>query len=145
MALCQFRNVSGHMVILRCVGPEAFSLGKVIFPFEEWQWFCPPESRVDIWSRSLTGADLVDTFPAAELAISCDVGAPECSREVHLAGRSSTDEFMILLEAVQATGGLRPWAPQARPAPCNSRSKTSAAVDSRRAIEPMRRTERSST
>jgi hypothetical protein len=37
MALCQFRNVSGRMVILRCVGPEAFFQEKVIFPFEEWQ------------------------------------------------------------------------------------------------------------
>ena len=81
MSLCQFRNVSGRMVILRCVGPEAFFQEKVIFPFEEWQWFCPAESRVEIWSHSLTGADLVETFPVEEVAISCDIEASECSRE----------------------------------------------------------------
>jgi hypothetical protein len=102
MALCQFRNVSGRMVILRCVGPQAFFQEKVIFPFEEWQWFCPPESRVDIWSHSLTGADLVETFPADEVAISCDIEVSECSRELEMAGLGSTGGFMIPLEAVQA-------------------------------------------
>ncbi|MFM7362462.1 MAG: hypothetical protein ACKO25_11710 [Cyanobium sp.] len=29
MALCQFRNVSCRMVILRCVGPEAFPQEKL--------------------------------------------------------------------------------------------------------------------
>jgi hypothetical protein len=81
MALCQFRNVSGRMVILRCVGPEAFFQEKVIFPFEEWQWSCPPGSRVDIWSYSLMGADLVESFQAEVVAISCDLPAAEDSPE----------------------------------------------------------------
>jgi hypothetical protein len=81
MALCEFRNVSGRMVILRCVGPEAFFQEKVIFPFEAWQWFCPPESRVDIWSHSLTGANLIESFPAEDVAISRDPDAMSCSRE----------------------------------------------------------------
>ncbi|MFM7549900.1 MAG: DUF1830 domain-containing protein [Cyanobacteriota bacterium] len=102
MALCQFRNVSGRMVILRCVGPEAFFQEKVIFPFEEWQWSCPAESRVDIWSHSLTGADLVETFPAEEVAISCEVEASERSREVKEADQFCTSGFVIPLEAVQA-------------------------------------------
>ncbi|MFM9090081.1 MAG: DUF1830 domain-containing protein [Cyanobium sp.] len=102
MALCQFRNVSGQMVILRCVGPEAYFQEKVIFPFEEWQWSCPAESRVDIWSHSLTGADLVETFPAEEVAISCEVEASERSREVKVADQFSIGGFMIPLEAVQA-------------------------------------------
>lgn len=100
MALCQFRNVSGRMVILRCVGPEAFFQEKVIFPFEEWQWSCPPESRVDIWSHSLTGADLVESFPADEVAITCDLDATECSPEVELAGRISTGGSLIPLEQI---------------------------------------------
>ncbi|MFM7393675.1 MAG: DUF1830 domain-containing protein [Cyanobium sp.] len=102
MALCQFRNVSGQMVILRCVGPEAYFLEKVIFPFEQWQWSCPAESRVDIWSHSLTGADLVETFQAEEVAISCDVEASKRSREVKVADQFSIGGFMIPLEAVQA-------------------------------------------
>lgn len=64
MALCQLRNVSGSMLILRCVGPETFFQEKVIFAFEQGQWSCPPESRVDIWSHSLTEADLVESFLA---------------------------------------------------------------------------------
>ncbi|MFN9693297.1 MAG: DUF1830 domain-containing protein [Synechococcaceae cyanobacterium] len=89
MALCQFRNVSSRMLILRCVGPEAFFQEKVIFPFEEWQWSCPAQSRVDIWSHSLTGAELVESFPAEEVDISCDLTVTECSRDVKPAGRLS--------------------------------------------------------
>jgi len=102
MTRCQFRNVSGRMVILRCVGPEAFFQEKVIFPFEEWQWFCPADSRVDIWSHSITGADLMETFTADEMAISCDVEATECSREAVLAGGRSTGEFLIPLDEIHA-------------------------------------------
>jgi hypothetical protein len=99
MALCEFRNVSGRMVILRCVGPEAFFQEKVIFPFEAWQWFCPPESRVDIWSHSLTGADLIESFPAEDVAISRDPDAMPCSREAELAGLISTGEPLYPLGA----------------------------------------------
>jgi hypothetical protein len=102
MALCQFRNVSGRMVILRCVGPEAFFLEKVIFPFEQWQWSCPPESRVDIWSHSLTGADLVESFPAEEVAISCDLDGMKCSPEGELAGRFSPGGSAISRNPVPA-------------------------------------------
>lgn len=132
MALCQFRNVTSRMVILRCVGPEAFFQEKVIFPFEEFQWSCPPESRVDIWAHSLTGADLVESFPAEEVAISCDLDATEESREVEPAGGISTSGSMLPHKGHH-------------PAPRNSRSRPSAAVDSRRTIEPMRRTEPSRT
>jgi hypothetical protein len=102
MALCQFRKVSGRMVILRCVGPEAFFQEKVIFPFEHWQWSCPPESRVDIWSHSLTGADLVESFPAEEVAISCDLDGMKCSPEAEQAGRISPGGSMIPLNLVPA-------------------------------------------
>lgn len=80
-ALCRFHNDSGRMVNLRCVGPEALFQEKLIFPFEQWPWSCPPQSRVNIWSHSLTGADLVESFPAEDVAISCDLNTTECSRE----------------------------------------------------------------
>lgn len=102
MALCQFRNVSGRMVILRCVGPEAFFQEKVIFPFEDWQWSCPAESRVDIWSHSLTGAELVESFPAEEVAISCDLDATPLSTDAVRVRRISTAGSMMPLELIPA-------------------------------------------
>ncbi len=35
------RNTSNQMVILCCIGPEAFFQEEVVFPFENWR-FCPP-------------------------------------------------------------------------------------------------------
>lgn len=90
MAVCQYRNVSGRMVILRCVGPEEFFQEKVIFPYEEWQWSCPWQSRVDIWSHSLTGADLVESFPAEDVAISCDLEVTACGPQADQDARNST-------------------------------------------------------
>jgi hypothetical protein len=98
MALCQFRNVSGRMVILRCIGPEAFFQEKVIFPFEQWQWSCPQGSRVDIWSHSLMGADLVESFQAEEVAISYERQASGESQEALPEGRRSLGGSMISLE-----------------------------------------------
>ena len=89
MCTHHYRNARNQMVILRCVGANAFFQEKVIFPFEEWQWSCPAQSRVDIWSHSLTGAELVESFPAEEVAISCDLTVTECSRDVKPAGRLS--------------------------------------------------------
>jgi hypothetical protein len=102
MALCQFRNVSGRMVILRCVGPEDFFQEKVLFPFEEWQWSCPPGCRVDIWSHSPMGADLVESFQAEALFISCDLQAREDSSGTLLDGHRSPGGSMISLEAIPA-------------------------------------------
>jgi len=102
VALCQFRNVSSRMVILRCVGPETFFQEKVIVPFEAWQWSCPPQSRVDIWSHSLTRPDLVESFPAEAVAISCDLPARECSPDVKPEGRISPEVIMIPLAAIPA-------------------------------------------
>lgn len=52
-----YRNTSSQIVILRCIGPEAFFLEKVVFPFEDWLFRCPPESRVDIWCHGPTGCN----------------------------------------------------------------------------------------
>jgi hypothetical protein len=55
------------MVIVRCVGPNAFFLEKVLFPFEELLFACPPNSRVDIWTHGTNGAELVDSMSAVDL------------------------------------------------------------------------------
>ena len=48
------------MVILRCVGPEAFFREKVVLPHEQFVWSCPTESRVDLWSYGLGGPELLE-------------------------------------------------------------------------------------
>ena len=66
---CGYRNASDRMVILRCIGPEQFFLERVVFPFELLSFECPPNSEVEIWSHSLGGPEMVETFPSRELAI----------------------------------------------------------------------------
>ena len=62
-----YRNIQSRMVILRCVGPNHFFQEKVILPFESWCLECPADSRIDIWSHGLTGAELLDSLPATQL------------------------------------------------------------------------------
>lgn len=62
-----YRNTSCQMVIVRCVGPNAFFLEKVVFPFEELLFSCPPHSRFDIWTHGIYGAELVDSMPTDAL------------------------------------------------------------------------------
>lgn len=57
------------MVILRCIGPEQFFLERVVFPFELLSFECPPNSEVEIWSHSLGGPEMVESFPSRELVI----------------------------------------------------------------------------
>jgi len=66
---CSYSYRSNRMVILRCVGPDAFFHEKVIFPFEDWSFACPPGADVQIWSHGVGGAELLETFPASELDI----------------------------------------------------------------------------
>jgi len=72
MGTCIYRNVSSRMVILRCVGPEAFFHEKVLFPFEDWLFECPTQSRVDIWSHGLGGAEQVESISAEDLLLPPD-------------------------------------------------------------------------
>jgi hypothetical protein len=68
------------MVIVRCVGPNAFFLEKVVFPFEELLFACPPHSRIDIWTYGTNGAELVDSMPADDLRAAdqrIESGSPE--------------------------------------------------------------------
>ncbi|MCX5969705.1 MAG: DUF1830 domain-containing protein [Cyanobacteria bacterium] len=76
MGTSLYRNTSHQMVMLRCISLEAFSQEKVVFPFEEWLFHCPPQSRVDIWSRGLTGAEQLDSINAQELLLPAELAVP---------------------------------------------------------------------
>ncbi len=60
------------MVILRCVGPDSYFREKVMLPLEQFVWDCPAESRVDLWSHGISGAELLDSLDAAELSSAFD-------------------------------------------------------------------------
>jgi hypothetical protein len=57
------------MVILRCLGAGNFFLERVVFPFELLSFECPADSEVEIWTHSLGGPEMVESFPSRELAI----------------------------------------------------------------------------
>ena len=76
MDTCLYHNASNQMVILRCIGPEAFFQEKVIFPFEEWLFSCPPQSRVYIWSHGLMGVEQLDSINAEDLLLPAEVAVP---------------------------------------------------------------------
>ena len=76
MDTCLYHNASNQMVILRCIGPEAFFQEKVIFPFEEWLFSCPPQSRVYIWSHGLTGVEQLDSINADDLLLPAELAVP---------------------------------------------------------------------
>ena len=65
---CVYRNASDRMVILRCCGPHAFFLERVVFPFELLSFQCPKESEVEIWTHGLGGPELLESCPALELS-----------------------------------------------------------------------------
>jgi len=48
-------------------------LEKVVFPFEECLFRCPPQSRVDIWTHGLTGAEQLDSINAQELLLPAEL------------------------------------------------------------------------
>jgi hypothetical protein len=82
MINCGYRNGSDRMVIVRCVGPEGFFHERVVFPFELLSFSCPPESRVEIWSHGLGGAELVETLSAQSLLLEpCSPTADLCGLE----------------------------------------------------------------
>lgn len=66
---CRYANLRGQLVILRCVGPGHYFHEKVIFPFEDWMFACPRDGDVQIWSHGIGGAELLETFDAAELQV----------------------------------------------------------------------------
>ena len=64
---CGYRNASDRMVILRCCGPNAFFLERVVFPFELLSFQCPRDTEVEIWTHGLGGPELIESLPAADL------------------------------------------------------------------------------
>lgn len=66
---CRYQNSTSQMVIVRCVGPNAFFQERVLFPFEEWTFECPPHSRLDIWTHGLSGAELVDSLETSTVCM----------------------------------------------------------------------------
>ena len=98
---CLFRNLNQRMVILRCVGPERFFHEKVIFPFEDWLFTCPPCSDVEIWSHGSGGTELVETFPASDLLV--DEQKPlEVTAEMNLESEGRDDQLGLALAAEPA-------------------------------------------
>ncbi|MCP9820997.1 hypothetical protein KBZ18_16070 [Synechococcus sp. Cruz-9H2] len=49
----------------------------MVFPFEDWQFCCPSESRVDIWTHGIMGAELHDSVQADVSRISVEADIPE--------------------------------------------------------------------
>jgi hypothetical protein len=70
MATCRYHNVSDRLVILRCIGPNAFFQEKVLFPNEDWLFVCPAHSTIEVWTHSLAGAELLDRRSSEELLFS---------------------------------------------------------------------------
>ena len=57
------------MVIVRCVGPEAFFLERVVFPFELLSFQCPDETELEIWTHGLGGPELLERIPVEQLTL----------------------------------------------------------------------------
>jgi hypothetical protein len=70
-----FYNASKQMVISHCIDVEDLSQAKVVFPFEDWLFCCPPLSRIDIWRYGLTGAERLDSTHAEDLLLPAEVMA----------------------------------------------------------------------
>ncbi|MEX1317114.1 MAG: DUF1830 domain-containing protein [Synechococcaceae cyanobacterium] len=66
---CGYRNGTDRMVIVRCIGPEAFYLERVVFPFELLSFQCPDETELEIWTHGLGGAELLETIPVHQLSL----------------------------------------------------------------------------
>jgi hypothetical protein len=66
---CGYRNASDRMVIVRCCGPDAFYLERVVFPFELLSFEAPANSEVEIWTHGLGGPELLETLASGELLI----------------------------------------------------------------------------
>lgn len=78
---CAYRNSTDRMVILRCLGPNAFFLERVVFPFELLSFACPPESEVEILTHSLGGPELLEAMPARTLRLDPPFAPLQVSQE----------------------------------------------------------------
>jgi len=69
MLTCGYRNGSDRMVIVRCVGPDAYFLERVVFPFELLSFDCPDETELEIWTHGLGGPELLERIPVQQLTL----------------------------------------------------------------------------
>tara|TARA_B100001109_G_C18675840_1_gene386285 strand:+ start:152 stop:346 length:195 start_codon:yes stop_codon:yes gene_type:complete len=53
-----YKNKSGRMIVLRCIGPSKFFLERVLFPMEILTFMAPKDSKVEIWGNELYGPKL---------------------------------------------------------------------------------------
>jgi len=90
---CVYRNASDRMVILRCCGPDAFFLERVVFPFELLSFQCPSMSEVEIWTHGLGGPELLESCPARDLSLEPADALPSS------AGPAAIADFTPWLEA----------------------------------------------
>ena len=67
---CYYHNDCLQLVILRCINSDDFYIEKVIFPWEDWCFESPPDSRVEIWSHGQGGVELLHILYARELLVS---------------------------------------------------------------------------
>ena len=74
---CGYRNATDRMVIVRCCGPEAFYLERVVFPFELLTFRCPSSSRVEIWTHGIGGPELMETLETDSLQVLTPVDGGE--------------------------------------------------------------------
>jgi hypothetical protein len=74
MLACGYRNASDRMVIVRCCGPGAFYLERVVFPFELLSFQAPPGSEMEIWTHGLGGPDLLEASTVEDLALQEGIG-----------------------------------------------------------------------
>lgn len=79
MELRSYRNSSGQMVILRCIGPDSFFQEKVVFPFEQWLFACPNDTRLEVWTHGSAGLECIDALAAAELLLPLVSDTPEAA------------------------------------------------------------------
>lgn len=96
---CHYLNDGPQLVILRCSNSDDFFLEKVIFPWQEWCFESPPDSRVEIWSYGQAGVELLHTLNARELLVSGpgDLGwrlEPQGPVRSGLPGRGLPDGFV---------------------------------------------------
>ncbi|MEB3327388.1 MAG: DUF1830 domain-containing protein [Synechococcus sp.] len=68
-SLCHYLNQSKRLIVARCIKADVLLKEKILFPFEEWYFDAPSDAHVEIWSNGSSGAEIVDRYDAASLAL----------------------------------------------------------------------------
>ena len=62
-----YKNISGGMVVLKCIGLNRFFLERVIFPQEVFSFLAPEGSHVEIWGIESYGPKLEERLRISDL------------------------------------------------------------------------------